>query len=47
MKLIYNFNRTLLHIAIEKENPEMSQLLLSNPKIDVNSKSIFEIIFFI
>lgn len=41
MKLHYNiFNRTALHLAIAKGNPEMVNLLLANRKIDVNIKSI-------
>lgn len=47
MKFIYLFNKTPLHIAIEKMNLPIVQLLLSNPKIDVNIKSIQNIMIFI
>lgn len=33
-------NKTVIHIAIEKGNPEMVQILFSNNKLDINIKSI-------
>ena len=37
-KFSYNamIYRSALHLAVEKENLELVQMLLSNPKIDVN-----------
>lgn len=43
MLLIY---KTALHLAIKAGNPEIVQLLLNRPEIDVNSKSISKNIFF-
>ena len=40
MKLIGIFQKTALHVAIEKGNIEIIRILLSNPKIDVNIKYI-------
>ena len=37
---ISNIYQTALHIAIEKENIEIIQLLLSHPDIDINCKCI-------
>lgn len=34
--LKFNFNKNLLHIAIENRNLEIFQLLLSDQRIDVN-----------
>ena len=38
--LILVFQKTPLHIAIEKSYPQIVQLLLQHYKIDVNIKSI-------
>ena len=40
-KIISWFNKTVLYNAVEKENIEIIQLLLSNDKIDVNILNIF------
>ena len=34
------FHKTSIHIAVEKENIEILQILLSHPEIDVNAKTI-------
>ena len=39
MILIYLY-KTALYLAVEKENPEIIKLLLSNDKIDVNILNI-------
>lgn len=39
------FHKTPLHIAVEKRNAEIVQLLLQNQETKVNSKSIFIQIF--
>lgn len=39
------FNKTALHIAVEKGNPEFVQLLLAHEELDVNSKLIFKTCF--
>ena len=44
--VIFIFHKTPLHIAIEKENEKIVELLLSNPKIDLNIKSIFKIWYY-
>ena len=36
-----------MHTAVEKENIQIVQLLLSNKKIDINAKTIFNIYFLI
>lgn len=36
MKFFYIFHKTLLYLAIEKQNTEMINLLLSNPNYDPN-----------
>ena len=41
MKLFFIFYRTILYLAIEKENVEIVKLLLSNDKIDANIPYIF------
>lgn len=38
--LILVFNKSPLHISVEKGNQEILQLLLQRPDIDVNAKSI-------
>lgn len=38
--LIFFFNRTALHIAVDKENKDIVQILLAYPEIDVNIKTI-------
>lgn len=35
-----------MHTAVEKDNIQIVQLLLSNKKIDINAKTIFNIYFF-
>lgn len=40
------FYKTPLCIAAEKENVELIQLLLTQPDIDVNVKSILTFVFF-
>ena len=40
MKFWIYFQKTPLHLAVEKENADIVRLLLSHPKIDVNTKSI-------
>lgn len=40
MKLNYLLNKTALHIAIEKGNLEIVEMLLNNKNIDVNSIKI-------
>ena len=39
------FQRTALHIAVEKENTIIVQLLLSNEKINVNLQNILYFYF--
>lgn len=39
MKLEYDFNYTLLHIATEKRSTDIAKLLLEIKDIDVNIKS--------
>lgn len=42
MKLnFFSFNEAALHIAAEQGNLEMVQLILNQPKIDINSISIY------
>lgn len=42
MKLnFFSFNEAALHIAVEQGNLEMVQLILNQPKIDINSISIY------
>ena len=40
IKFKITFYKTALHIAVEKENFEIVQLLLSHDKIDINIQSI-------
>ena len=44
-KIISRINKTALYHAVEKENIEIIQLLLSNDKIDVNILNILPTIF--
>ena len=44
-EIISRINKTALYHAVEKENIEIIQLLLSNDKIDVNVLNISSIIF--
>ena len=37
-KIPIHFYKTALHMAVEKENIEIIELLLSNPNIDINIK---------
>ena len=39
-KIIFQYNKTALYLAIEKENLEIIKLLLSNNAIDVNILNI-------
>lgn len=41
MKLWTKFDKTALHMATEKENLKIIQLLLSHKQIDVNTKLIY------
>lgn len=34
--------KTALHVAIERGNPEIVKLILSQPEIDVNTKCIYK-----
>ena len=43
--LIYCLNKTALYIAVKNEFYDIVKLLLSNPKIDVNSKMVVNIFF--
>lgn len=53
MKLFFEFNKTALIIAIERDNLEIMEALMTDEKIDVNIKGIlirfvfikFELIF--
>ena len=40
MKLYFSIQKTALHIAVEKGNVEIVQLLLMNDKLDTNILSI-------
>lgn len=40
-------NKTALHVAVEKGNIEIVELLLSNPNININILSISKYFFFI
>ena len=44
-EIISRINKTALYHAVEKENIEIIQLLLSNDRIDVNVLNILSIIF--
>ena len=44
-QIISWINKTALYYAVEKENIEIIQLLLSNDKIDVNILNILRTIF--
>ena len=44
MKFIICFNRTALHMAVERKNVEIIKLLLSNPNIDISVEN--EIYYF-
>ena len=46
MKLSILFlNKTALHLAVERNNLEIVRLLLQNPQINVNIKTILILIF--
>lgn len=36
------FNKMALHMAVEKGNPDIVQLLLNREEIDVNIRSVFK-----
>ena len=40
MKFFIDIYKTALHMAVEKENVEIVQLLILSDKLDVNRKSI-------
>lgn len=40
MKFLFDFQKTPLHIAIEKEDLDIMKLLLSSERIDVDQRSI-------
>lgn len=42
MKLIYIFNTAPLHIAVQKENPEIVKLLLGNNELNINILYVFD-----
>ena len=46
MKFDFYFQKAALHIAIEEENVEIIQLLLSNKDIDVNLAQILKYFLF-
>lgn len=41
--ILYYFNKTPIHIAVEKTNITIIKLLLSNKQLDINAKSIHNI----
>lgn len=43
---IFNFQKTALHVAVQKGNIKIVQLLLANKKIDVNILCILKHDFF-
>lgn len=45
MRFNFNFYKTTLFIAVEKGNLEIVRLLLNQPELKVNEKSIFSIKF--
>lgn len=47
MKFISFFNNTPLLIAVENDNIELVQILLTQPNIDVNIKSVSNADFYI
>lgn len=40
MKFFFIIHKTALHLAVEKGNPEIVQLLLSRPDINTNIASV-------
>lgn len=44
--LIFRFHKSPLYLAVEKENMDIIELLLSHPDIDVNFKNISNYILF-
>lgn len=38
---LFIFNKTALHLAVEKENTEMVKILLTNNNLDINVLSIY------
>lgn len=45
--MISNFNKTILHLAVENENIEMVELLLTCDKLDINIHNILMLDFLI
>ena len=45
-KKYFFLNKTALHIAVEKGDPEIVQNILMHESVDVNAKSILKINFF-
>lgn len=42
---MFNNDETLLHAAVKKGNIDIVEILLLNPEIDINIRSIFKQIF--
>lgn len=47
MKLFYLFYKTALHVAVEKKNIEMIQVLLSSTRINANVKDKIFFVYFL
>lgn len=51
MFYLWNFNfsnhKTALHIAVENGNANIVQLLILNPKTEINTKLIWTMLFYI
>ena len=45
MKYNFKFQKTALHIAVENENTDIVQILLSKPNINVNLYAINTLLF--
>ena len=41
-----NLNKTPLHMAVERGNEEVVQLLMLRPELDVNVKAVWKVNFF-